>query len=224
MLKAFVSPRIAAAVVLAAGGVASASSVDIGFTRITNNGNGVNPASQFVCTIADVIGQSNQVTFTFKNNVGIASNIAEIYFDDRNPLQLLSLNATLVQIGCSFTGGGASPGNLPGGATLSPAFNAIQSFSADVNPGPPSNGLNVAGDSLTMQFTLQPGRDYNSVVSAISQGTLRLGLHVRSIGTVGGSDSFVNGGQIQVVPLPMGAWAGLGGLLMAAGIRATRRR
>lgn len=203
-----------------AGTAASAfgTTVNFGFTRITANAS-QNVASQFNVAVSDVAGQPTQVTFKFTNAVGIACSISEIYYDDRNPLQLLTLNATLVQVGCSFTGGGANPGNLPGGNTLTPAFNANQSFSADA-VGNPSVGIDTAADSLTMQFTLQPGATFASVINAMNVGTLRLGLHVRAIGTQGESDGFVTGGG-PVIPLPAAAWMGLAGL---AGIAIVRRR
>jgi hypothetical protein len=34
--------------------------------------------------------------------VGIASSISEIYYDDRAPLQLLTLQAPLTQVGCNL--------------------------------------------------------------------------------------------------------------------------
>jgi hypothetical protein len=152
--------------------------------------------------------------------VGIASSISEIYYDDRAPLQLLTLQAPLTQVGCNFTPGGANPGNLPGGNVLSPAFNAIQSFSADAQ-GNPSEGIDTAADSLTMTFTLQGGASFATVANAITNGTLRIGLHVRAIGTQGGSDSFVNGNFVPVPPAAMAGGALMAGLL---GIGAIRRR
>jgi hypothetical protein len=212
---------LAVGIVALAGSAVSAlgATVNFGFTRITANA-AQNVASQFNVAVSDVSGQPDQVTFKFTNAVGIASSISEIYYDDRSPLQLLTLNATLVQVGCSFSGGGANPGNLPGGASLTPAFNAIQSFSADA-VGNPSVGIDTASDSLTMRFTLQPGASFASVINAMNVGTLRIGLHVRSIGTQGESDGFVNSGNPPVIPLPAAAWMGLAGL---AGIAIVRRR
>ena len=73
------------AAMLAVASAAQASSIDIFFGRITNN-NVQNPGSQFKAVLSDVSGQPNKVTFTFTNNVGIASSISEIYYDDRAPL------------------------------------------------------------------------------------------------------------------------------------------
>lgn len=207
------------AATLAVASAAQASSIDIFFGRITNN-NVQNPGSQFKAVLSDVSGQPNKVTFTFTNNVGIASSISEIYYDDRAPLQLLTLQTPLTQVGCNFTPGGANPGNLPGGNVLSPAFNAVQAFSADAQ-GNPSEGIDTAADSLTMTFTLQGGASFATVVNAISNGTLRIGLHVRAIGTQGGSDSFVNGNFVPVPPAAMAGGALMAGLL---GIGAIRRR
>jgi hypothetical protein len=43
------------------------------------------------------------------------------------------------------------------------------------------------------------GIDMASVQTALNDGTLRIGMHERSIGTAGGSDSFVN---VTTVPEP----------------------
>src|SRR5262249_16044196 len=123
--------------VLIAAGAASASSVDVSFFRVTPANSPLNPASQLHCTVSDVAGHPNQVTMHFCNNVGISSSIMEIYFDDRSPLSLLSI-AGMSQSGASFATGSASPGNLPGGANLSPAFSAVSSFSADAGNGGPT--------------------------------------------------------------------------------------
>jgi hypothetical protein len=196
-------------------GAASASSIDLSFSRVEPHNAAVNPASQFHCTISDVAGHSDQVTFSFSNAVGIASSIMEIYFDDRGS-NLLNI-ANLTQQGASFASG-SSPGNLPGGQNLGPAFNS--DFSVDAGSGGPTEGLNAAADYLTLKFDLPSGKTYSSVVSAIQTGALRVGMHVISIGTGGQSDSFVDGPG--VVPLPPAAMTGgvlLAGLAGAAGVR-----
>jgi hypothetical protein len=168
--------------------------------------------------VSDVVGHADQVTFTFTNIVGIASSISEIYYDDRNPLQLLTINS-LTQQGCTFTGGGANPGNLPGGNNVTPAFNANSSFSADAQ-GNPSLGIDTASDYLTMKFDLQAGATFATVVTALNSGTLRVGIHVRGIGTQASSDAFVNT-AVDTVPVPM---AGLTGGAMLLGLAGVRRR
>lgn len=199
---------------------AMAAPVDIGFARVTPANAPQNPAAQFKAVLSEV--SSNTVRFRFTNTAVIYCSISEIYYDSRNSAPLSSLMTPLNQFGASFIGGGAVPGNLPGGNNLSPAFNATAVFSADAQ-GNPANGLDTAADWLEMDFILAAGKTFNSVVDAINNGDLRLGLHVRSIGTSGQSDAFVNGNPppSNVVPLPPAVWAGLAGL---AGVAVIRRR
>lgn len=86
-------------------------------------------------------------------------------------------------------------------------------YSADAT-GNPSNGIDQASDALVMTFTLAQGQTYNSIISAINSGAMRIGIHVRAIGTGGQSDAFVN-----IVPTPAAA-----SVLGLAGVVATRRR
>jgi hypothetical protein len=153
-------------------------------------------------------GPGGQVSFTFTNAVGIASSISEIYFQDGPLLGAATLN----QVGTNFAAGGANPGNLPGGNNLTPAFNATELFSADAQ-GNPSNGIDAASDSLRMTFHLLNNKSFDDCVTAFQTGDLRIGLHVRAIGTGGASDSFVNN-QITAVPLPMTSTLGMAGLSM----------
>jgi hypothetical protein len=83
---------------------------------------------------------------------------------------------------------GANPVNLPGGNNLSPPFVATDTFSVDAQ-GNPSLGINP-GDTLLLTIGLLPGLDYADTIAALNAGllgqdTLRIGLHVRSIGTEG---------------------------------------
>jgi hypothetical protein len=201
------------AVALSAG-AARASVVNLAFTRITNNAS-QNVASQFNCAMSDF--SATQVDFKFTNAVGIASSISEIYFDDGPFLQSAP---GLTQFGCSFTGGGANPGNLPGGENLTPAFEATEVFSADAQ-GNPSLGIDTSADYLVMRFTLVSGQTFNDVLAALNSGALRIGLHVRAIGN-GDSDSFVN--SALVVPLPPAATTGLASLIGIGALRVVRRR
>lgn len=69
---------------------------------------------------------SNQVLFIFTNTGPKPCSITDVYFDDGALLDIASINDSCV--GVSFAEG-ASPGNLPGGANLSPHF--VASYSAD---------------------------------------------------------------------------------------------
>ena len=202
LLPAFAGLALAAPVL--------AAPVPITFTRINGNAP-VDVASQFLAVADD--GAGDTVTFTFTNTAVTPSNIANIYFDDNN---LLSFNSFLTQTGTTFSQGG-SPGNLPGGNSISPVFTANTALNVSADPGPPANGINAAGDVLTVSYNLLGGATFADVESALASGDLRLGLHVRSIGEEGDSDSFVS----VVIPLP--TTAGLAGLGLA-GVALRRRR
>ena len=207
MNKRVLLPALAGLVLAAP---ALAAPVPITFTRITNNAS-TDVASQFLA-VADE-GAGSTVTFTFPNSAVIPSNIANIYFDDDN---LMSFNSFVTQTGTSFSQGGA-PGNVPGGNSISPAFDANTALNVSADPGPPANGINAAGDVLTVSYNLLNGATFADVESALMSGDLRLGLHVRSIGGEDDSDSFVS----VVIPLP--TTAGLAGLGLA-GVALRRRR
>lgn len=200
-------------VLLAAGGVllaASASMANIyGFQPISDNsGLAGSVAGQLKMTVTDAGG--NQVLFTFTNNGTISSSITQIYFDDGALSGIASVNGSL---GTAFSVS-ATPSNLPGGNSISPAFTA--SLSAGAADPPPHNGVNL-GEWLGILFDLQEDKTYADVLDALELGltdgananALRVGLHVQSIGTGGDSDSFINTG---VIPAPGAALLGFIGL------------
>lgn len=196
---------------------ANAASVTYGFEKITNN-NVEDISSQLSITLWDSMEANsqfgtlslaaNQVLFTVQNNVGIASSVAEVYIDDG----LLGPSIAANSLGgfTNFSGGGANPSDLPGGGDV--GFMATTNFSADVNPGPPSNGVDASDDILGLILGLGSFADFNAVIAAVNDGSLRFGYHVRSIGVAGGSD-----GYVSVVPLPAAVWFLGTGLLALIG-------
>ena len=151
-----------------------------GFVRITSN-NIENIADQLSVSVFDIGG--DQVNFTFFNNVGIASSVSEIYFDDGTLLGLSKVaNDPISFLGdpdfTEFTtNGSANPGNLPGGENLLLPFEATAGFSADAQ-GNPAKGLNRANEVLQMIFDLQAGKTVADVIADLNSGALRIGLHV----------------------------------------------
>lgn len=182
------------------------------FFQITNNGN-TNVGGQLKM---EVNAGGPGVLFTFTNEVGTASSITDIYFDDGSLLAGPSVESQ--SAGVLFSSP-ASPGNLPGGGAV--GFVTSQAFSADSNAPVSANGVNAAIEWLTLGFTLQGTQTVDDVISELAAGTLRVGLHVQAIGTTGGSESYVN-----VVPLPGAAWAGLSllGSMGGVGFFRSRRR
>ncbi len=110
------------------------------------------------------------VSFTFANSGPAASSIAEIYFDDgsRNPPgevlgALISLdNGPSVKLK-PWT---SSPGDLPGGNAITPAFDVTRTFVADAGAKAPFNGVNP-GEWVSMTFLIRPGVSYAGVIDAL---------------------------------------------------------
>jgi hypothetical protein len=163
-----------------------------GFKNITNN-NGTDAAIGEAQLFVDVTNPGpNQVLFKFYNIGSADSSIADIYFDDGT---LLGIASIVNGAGVAFSQG-ASPGNLPGGDTISPPFVTTADFLADSDPPVQPNGVNP-GEWVTILFNLQPGKDFQDTLDALNGGSdLRIGIHVQGFAS-GGSESFVN-----VVPEP----------------------
>lgn len=199
----------------------ASASITLGFAKITNNGN-ANVASQLSVEVGEE--SATQVFFTFTNAVGIASSITDVYFDDGSLLGIASISSSA---GVAYNQP-ASPGNLSGGNAVD--FNTTAGFSADSDSPVSPNGVDSSTEWVKIIFNLINGKTYADTLAAIAlananpgvdvDGGLRIGLHVQSIGTTGGSDSYVS----TTVPEPTSivVWSLLAG--GSAGIAVARRR
>ena len=232
---------VALAAVLVVGyAYSAAQAATLDFYRVTSN-NAENVASQFSVEVlggydsgTDTYGglTDTSVTFQITNNVGIASSISEVYFDDGTLLALASVRNSVGGTTDFNDNGTAKPGNLPGGNNVAPAFVATQGFSADAQ-GNPSKGVDAAIDILEMEFTLQESSTAGvyltvaDVLDSLENGDLRIGFHVRAIGAAGGSDSFINipyltpPGEFNppIIPVPASLPLLLSGLALLAWMR-----
>jgi hypothetical protein len=174
------------------------------------------------CTATDC------VDFQFFNAVGADSSITDVYWDDGGddgPNLLADLIDISSTAGVSFSQP-ASPSDLPGGNNADPDFVTTADLSVDSDsPMVAANGVDAAGESLTVQFALLPTFDFDDVIAALDSFALRVGLHVQSIvgdACVGGepddcSDSYVS---IPIPPALLLFGTGLAGL----GFLSRRRR
>jgi hypothetical protein len=190
---------------------APASALTLGFYCLTGNlaGDCTIGESQFIVNVNDLGGGS--VEFHFRNLGPAESVISEIYFDDGS---LLALSSVIDGPGTNFEPG-ANPPNLPGGENAIPPFNVTATFLAEAVPAPSMNG---AGPSewVRIHYTLQGTQTYADVINELTNGDLRIGIHVIAFQS-GGSESFIN------VPAPepgTGLLVGLG----LAGMASLRRR
>jgi hypothetical protein len=181
---------------------ASAWAVTIGVTKITNNGN-PNVGTQLSIDVTDA--GSGTVRFTFQNAGPIGSSITDIYFDA--DVSLLDFGSATLQNGSGVNYSfGASPANLPAGNSV--GFSA--SFGLDSNPPIPANGINP-NETLAVVLALAGTNTFDSVISALFAGLLRIGLHVQAIGSAEGSDSYISQTPLPgALPLLASGLAGLG--------------
>lgn len=197
---------LAAALLLAISGIAHASSIDVGFYRLTANAP-IDIANQLHLSILDeasanstygITINSNQVLFLFTNNVGITSNLSEIYIDDSETLAL-TFGPDSIRDSISGTTDfipGANPGNLPGGENLTPDFAADPSLSVQAENGQQKWGVNASNDILGIVYDVSSSISImDGIAKALASGDLRIGLHVRSVDG-GTSDAYVNGSPV----------------------------
>lgn len=179
--------------------VATANAEIFSFFKITNS-NPEDLSGQLSVNVTDAGG--GQVSFEFLNNVGVASSVAQIYFDNGAGSFLSGLSVG-TETGVNFSTGG-SPPNLPAGNTVSFAADYLATADSPVAP----SGINSATDSLQL---LGSGV-FANIIAGLTSGDLRIGLHVQAIGQLGESDSYVSGGTPSAVPVPTSAWLLVSGL------------
>ena len=174
------------------------------------------------------------VDFTFRNFIGVASNVAEIYFASGSAISTFSI---LSQSGASYvadqSGSRTNPGEVPSAnaigfqtSVISGTGNNATRASVDARRG--NTGLNESADTLTIRIAFT-GKTMADVISALNSPTssswLRIAMHVRSIDG-NNSDSFVNGAppNALMVPLPAAAWPALATIGGVMGLGIYRRR
>lgn len=199
-MKACIAMTVVGAAVALSTPTVDAGLVTYQFEAITNN----DPASviigesQFSLEVMDLGG--NQTQFTVLNSGPDASSITNVYFDSDVLNGLLSIIDSPPSV--DFEVGG-SPSDLPSGENI--GFESDFLASA-VSPAP-SAGVNP-GEQVGIVMDV----DFNTAISSITAGELRVGIHAIGFDN-GASESFV-------IPGP-GVLAAFG---IFAGLTGTRRR
>jgi hypothetical protein len=169
---------------------ASASAFGTTITCLTNNsGQCSNLAAQLSVTTS---GSSLTISnLQLPDNTSILSAIDSIYFDP-TPDNLITGIVIGISTGTVDFQQGANPANLPAGHNAVPPFTAVYGISSTSN----LNRIDV-GESLTVTAS---GGD---LASLFSDGSVRIGLHIQSIGgPTGTSDALVITGNTGPVPEP----------------------
>jgi hypothetical protein len=166
----------------------------LGFSCITGT-NAANCATGEAQLSVDVVGLgTSYVLFTFANSGPARSSITSVYFQDGTLLGIAGLIdkdddpfGLPANPGVDFSPG-ASPPNLPGGNLVD--FATTAGFLADADPPVQPNGVNPS-ETLGVIFLLGGGGSLATVMSELTTGQLRIGIHVQGFAD-GGSESFVN--------------------------------
>jgi hypothetical protein len=194
-------------------GASSATAIPLGFDCISGNVAGDCAIGEAQLEVEATAGpDADQVSFRFTNAGPADSSITAVYFDD-DAGALLAIASILDGTGVDFEAG-ANPPNLPAGNNADPDFDNTGGLAADSEPPTQPNGVNP-GEELTIVASLADGFTFADVEAALSDKSLRIGIHVQGFATEG-SESFVNDGT--VVPEPS-----LGLLLVAPALALVRR-
>ena len=177
-----------------------AQAFQFNFGNITSN-NATNAAageSQLFIDVTDAAGKddlsSSSVLFKF-SNVGLAaSSITQIYFDNSSVLKSVGpIDDSGVGVDYSIASGKL---NLPGGNSLTNKF--VSDFGIQANTPVSQQGVNP-GEWVNVLFNLTPTKTLKDVISDMTTGSMRVGIHVQAFSN-GGSEAFVNRPTSTVKP------------------------
>jgi len=194
------SPLTLVKSLLAVAGVAAVSAVSAAPAWAFSFGNiagGDTPGDAYVNSFTYTVANQGSAVrfdiFNLGNDAAPNMFISKVFFDDNGYLSAPSLYGT--NIGEVSFSGGPSNDRLPQGGN---GFTTDYAFSR--NPG----GGNGGGIQGTESFPVSFRGNYNNVIAALNDGTLKIGLHVQGLPN-GASDSYIStsSGNTQDTPEPL---------------------
>jgi hypothetical protein len=196
------SPLTLVKSLLAVAGVAAVSAVSAAPAwafSFSNIAGGDTPGDAYANSFTfDVVDQGlSLVFFKINNRENAAASdmfISKVFFDDNNNY-LSGPSANVSNIGQVAFNGGASNDQLPQGGNN---FTTDYAFSRLPGAG---NAFGIqAGETLVLGFKA----NYNNVIAALNDGTLKIGLHVQGLPN-GASDSYIStsSGNTENTPEPL---------------------
>lgn len=190
--------------VLIANNAIASTTYSYSFEQITNNGS-TGLTNQLSMVIEEEVDES--VSFTFYNDVGIDSSIAQVYFDDSSEPMLTGVNFDSQSFGVIFDEDGSS-GNIGTNYEFDTTYTSKKEGSS-------TNGVDTSGEWVKFSGELSAGITFESFLMGVGD-LFNTALHVISIGESENdvSEKFVlntSGGPIitidgVVVPIPAALW------------------
>jgi hypothetical protein len=192
-----VKSLLAVASVAAVSAVSAAPASAFNFSNIAG-GDTVGDAyvNSFGFTVANQGGLAVFDIFNFGNPGASSMFIAGVFFDDNGYLSSSTPPwANVNNVGQVAFSGGASNAQFPQGGNN---FTTDYAFFSNNGAG---NALAVQADE---KLGLSFGASYNNVIAALTDGTLKVGLHVQGLPN-GASDSYIssNSGNTENTPEPL---------------------
>jgi hypothetical protein len=137
---------------------AAAETYTFSYCFDNNSGLCTTLADQMKIEVTDAGG--GKVNFEFTNEVGLKSNMAELYFDADGFLSNMSILSQ--DGGAKFVAGTAQPPDPPGGTNAMPPFVTTASLISQAKNPAAQNGLNSTDDELVLQFDIASGLTFAS--------------------------------------------------------------
>ena len=193
--------------------LASASSVyTYSFEQDSNNGN-IDISDQLSMAVHD---DGKQAIFTFYNDVGTNSSIAQVYFDDSTIPLFSEIGFYEQSAGVLFDQNGSN-GNFGG-----PSFDTTFTSKKEKNM---TNGVDHRNEWVRFFGLYNHGYTFDDLISSIEDKNFNTGLHVISIDQAliiddpDKSEKFLLSSRIPNVPLPAAIWFFAPALLGFLGFR-----